>query len=351
MRWQTVLAGSLLWAILAVPAWSEVAKESESCLECHGSEGMSMTLPGGEELSVTVDREVYGKSVHGSMLACTDCHADISEYPHPERKLETRREYTLALYEACKQCHFEHYTRSLESIHYKMVSQGDKNAPVCVDCHGAHDITKPGQPRNRISQTCARCHAAVSEAYSNSVHGKASAQADNPDVPVCTDCHAAHSMEDPRTRSFGMKTPELCGNCHADPERMKKYGLSTKVVDTYLQDFHGVTIKFQKSDDAPPAQESLQPVCTDCHGVHDIARTDDPDSAVMKANLVQTCRKCHPDATESFPNAWLGHYEPTWSKAPLVCAINLFYGLFIPFLVIGLLVQIVLHVWRVAINR
>jgi len=71
----------------------------------------------------------------------------------------------------------------------------------------------------------------------------------------------------------------------------------------------------------------------------------------MKANLVQTCRKCHPDATESFPNAWMGHYEPTWSKAPLVCAINLFYGLFIPFLVIGLLVQIVLHVWRVAINR
>ena len=38
------------------------------------------------------------------------------------------------------------------------IARGDRMAPTCVDCHGAHDVTPPNQPRSRISQTCAACH-------------------------------------------------------------------------------------------------------------------------------------------------------------------------------------------------
>lgn len=345
MRWTAFLAGALLWVALAAPTRADVAQGSESCLDCHGAEGMTMTLPDGTEMSVTVDAESWKKSVHGASLACTDCHADISDYPHPERTYPTRRAYTLATYEACKQCHFEHYTRTLESIHYTLLAKGDRSAPVCVDCHGAHDVSRPAEPRGRISETCSQCHEGVFKEWSGSVHGKASA-----DTPVCTDCHSAHSIQDPRTRQFGLRTPEMCGKCHADEERMRPYGLSTNVLKTYLQDFHGMNVRFQRSDSGSP-DEKLQPVCTDCHGVHDIADTKNPDSSVMQENLVATCRKCHPEATANFPQAWLGHYEPTLEDAPLVFAINLFYGLLIPFMIVGLVVQIVLHVWRVAINR
>ena len=71
----------------------------------------------------------------------------------------------------------------------------------------------------------------------------------------------------------------------------------------------------------------------------------------MKVNLVQVCRKCHPNATENFPAAWLSHYEPSPDKAPLVYYVKLFYQIFIPFVILGLLLQILLHIWRVVVNR
>jgi hypothetical protein len=66
---------------------------------------------------------------------------------------------------------------------------------------------------------------------------------------------------------------------------------------------------------------------------------------------VKRCQKCHPGATEEFPNAWLSHYEPSLSNAPLVFLINLTYKIFIPFMLIGLILQILLHIWRYAVNR
>jgi hypothetical protein len=66
---------------------------------------------------------------------------------------------------------------------------------------------------------------------------------------------------------------------------------------------------------------------------------------------VARCRKCHADATENFPDAWLSHYQPSFKRAPLVFAVTFLYKLFIPVIVIGLILQILLHIWRYAVNR
>ncbi len=92
-------------------------------------------------------------------------------------------------------------------------------------------------------------------------------------------------------------------------------------------------------------------VCTDCHGIHDITKTKGDNSTVLKAKLLSRCQKCHPKATENFPDTWMSHYEPTFKRAPLVYTINLIYKIFIPFMLIGLILQILLHIWRYAVNR
>jgi hypothetical protein len=97
--------------------------------------------------------------------------------------------------------------------------------------------------------------------------------------------------------------------------------------------------------------QRLAAVCTDCHGVHDIQKSDDPKSTVMAANLQRTCGKCHEGASASFPQAWLSHYVPTPQKAPIVWGVMLFYKVMIPFMVGGLVLQIALHLWRVVVNR
>jgi predicted CXXCH cytochrome family protein len=337
---------TLLGTAAAAPAPSQ---ELETCLSCHGDPALAMKLPSGETVSLYVDWKAFAGSVHRDKLGCVECHAGSDQVPHPPRNFRTKRDITIAYFEQCKRCHFANYTKTLDSVHYARVAHGDPRAPVCSDCHSAHAVARPNVPRSRLSRTCATCHAAVFEVYARSVHGRALLEEQNRDVPVCTDCHRSHDIRDPRTASFQLETPALCGTCHTDERLMRKYGLSTRVVDSYLSDFHGMTASLRKAD--PSRSGAVTAGCTDCHGIHDITKVRAPDSTVMQAKLVKVCQRCHPDATDSFPAAWLGHYEPSPTKAPVVYAVTLFYWIFIPFVVGGLLLQILLHLWRVVVNR
>ena len=264
-------------------------------------------------------------------LTCADCH-------------EGEKEVT------CRRCHFANYTRTLDSVHQAAVARGDRTAPECVDCHGAHEIQKPAAPRTRISDTCARCHQGAAAAYAKSVHGRLLGTEAAADVPVCTDCHRSHDIGGPHQAAWDLSTPDMCGRCHANEALMKKYGLSTAVLQTYLADFHGKTASLRQHQGVTAAGKVVAR-CTDCHGVHDITRADDPASPVIKANLQKTCQKCHGETNANFPDAWLSHYEPSVSKAPVVYAVKLAYAVLIPFMIGGLGLQILLHVWRFMVNR
>jgi hypothetical protein len=82
-----------------------------------------------------------------------------------------------------------------------------------------------------------------------------------------------------------------------------------------------------------------------------MTRARGADSNVMKANLVKTCQRCHEGATANFSSAWMSHYEPTLQKAPMVYAVRIGYMVLIPFMIGGLVLQILLHLWRVVVNR
>ena len=345
------LVGLAMMAFLqAPPAGSGAVAEVEECLACHGDPQMALDLPSGERRSLYVDRRALEGSVHGRDVRCTDCHPGMGEVPHPARPYRNAAEFRAGFREACKSCHFENYREAFDSVHQRSLARGDVHAPSCVECHGSHGVAPPAQPRSAISRTCAACHEGVVRTYAQSVHGRALMEEENADVPVCTDCHRGHAIADPRGSAWLLKTPEMCGGCHADAKRMARYGLSTNVLQTYLADFHGMTASLSQGAQRAPDRK-VTALCIDCHGVHDITRVDEPGSRVLKANLVKTCQQCHPGATESFPAAWLSHYEPTWKRAPLVYGVKVFYLVFIPLVIGGLVVQILLHLWRVVVNR
>lgn len=326
--------------------------DNQVCLSCHSNPAQQMKAANGESISLYVDPDAFKASVHGAKnVACVMCHTQISGYPHREYKPADRRQVTLDLYPSCKQCHTDNYEKTLDSVHQKALAAGNRLGAVCTDCHGAHDVRPPDQPRWRIAQTCSKCHGAIFNQFKDSVHGSALAQ-DNPDVPSCTDCHGVHTIPDPTTQAFRLKSPtEMCGKCHTDPQRMSKYNLTTNVLNSYVSDFHGTTVEiFQKQS---PDQMTNKPVCFDCHGVHDIAATADPQGGLqIKSNLLRTCQKCHPDATtESFTDAWLSHYEPSPTKFPVVYYVSLFYTIFVPTVLGFMVVMVVLDVTRRILNR
>lgn len=329
---------AMLAAAPAAHAQGPAPSSNEACLQCHGNPELSKQLPSGEPLSLFIDDQHFATSVHAkNNIACVQCHTNISGYPHPSGFVpRDRREVTLSMNTQCRQCHDKEFSKNLDGMHMRALAAGDRNAAVCTDCHSAHEVQPPDQPRSRIPQTCAQCHSTIFDDYARSVHGAALLNGGNPDVPTCIDCHGVHNIGDPTSAAFRLKSPEICARCHTDQQKMAKYNLSTNVLNTYVADFHGTTVSlFEKQS---PDAATNKAVCYDCHGVHNIMKVDDPNSTVYKQNLLKTCERCHPDATvSSFTGAWMSHYNATPQQYPLVYYINLFYWILIP-LVIGAMV-------------
>lgn len=374
------------WRVEASAPFSPVSVEGgvasgsdpdTNCLMCHSDPDFKGTFRNGELISLYVDNGEYEQSVHGPAgLECLACHTSISRYPHHEEEQVTcvachgeavskgnityatlrvqlpyadRREMTLTINEACRSCHEREFEVAGDSAHVRVLRGGNREAPVCVDCHGSHDITPPEEPRAKISHTCGKCHRAVYSTYRTSIHGSALDQESNPDVPTCVDCHGVHSVRGPRDAAFRNDSIAICGECHANKALMDKYGISTSVFQTYLDDFHGRTVDlFRRQHLGIPSNKA---VCFDCHGIHNIRRVDDPLSTVYPTNLQHTCQQCHTDANIRFPRAWLGHYIPTLEETPALYVVNLAYRILIPLVIGGFLLYIGLDARRRWLDR
>ena len=343
----------------AAPSFQEDKPSNDFCLACHQEEGIDKTL-GSESLPVTINPTQFGESVHSKEgIACVDCHPQISDYPHPDVKVKNTRDFTLTFLETCKDCHEEQYANAHDSVHQKAFDEGNKEAAVCMDCHNPHTQTRltgttsgelTASARLHVPETCAQCHSTIYDQYKASVHGNALTEEGNTDVPTCIDCHGVHNIQSPTTVTFRNTTPYLCAKCHTDPEIMGKYNIHTNVLDSYVADFHGATVKLFEEEF--PGQPTNKPVCTDCHGVHDIGKVSNAETGIaMQENLLVKCQRCHPDATTNFSAAWMSHYEPSPEHFPLVYYVNLFYKFFIPAVLGGMILFILTDIYRRIVNR
>lgn len=146
--------------ILALPLSLGFPQQKSECLQCHGTsdilkmseeERLSLVIPSEgkkeerptKKVSLYVDEGRFGRSVHSS-LECTDCHADISELPHPQRlqkvdcstcHTEVSEAYQGSGHPAeCYDCHNPHYAQS-----FTLIRVSEKNEP-CLKCHMWKDI-------------------------------------------------------------------------------------------------------------------------------------------------------------------------------------------------------------------
>jgi predicted CXXCH cytochrome family protein len=330
-------AGSDLIRFVENGLFRDDLSDTEYCLACHSVPDQFFFFENGDRLSLVVTAEELHDSVHGAdnpwqELVCDDCHVD-QEFPHDPVTPESFREYRLEKYPLCGRCHEPKYESTLDDAHGLALAEGNEDAAVCTDCHSSHDTPVPNEPRERISHTCEQCHSTIFNEYAQSVHGEALLEEGNLDVPTCIECHGVHNLTDPKTALFRIESPELCATCHANEEMMDRYDISTEVFDTYVADFHGTTVTLFEQQS--PDVETNKAVCFDCHGVHDIREPEDPDNGI-KANLLETCQQCHPNATENFSDAWTSHYQPSLEHNVLVFLVNWFYRIIIPATVGGL---------------
>jgi cytochrome b subunit of formate dehydrogenase len=296
----SILAAWLVAALCAIfsafPAQAQVL-ENETCLGCHGNEGFSVPGPDGKPRDLHVFADKFGKSVHGKRL-CVECHKNITAIPH-EPGTQVRV--------SCVECHesqwksaqlegkekesarmsyvVQQIDRYMKSIHARpsREDQSRTNA-TCYNCHDAHYVFPAGSEGRtewhlNIPNTCGKCHARQREEYAKSVHGKAVLEDKNAYAAVCSDCHSTHDVESPAKASARLAIVQNCGTCHAES------------LKTYTGTYHGQvgTLGF-----------AYTAKCYDCHGSHGIQRVSDTGSSVHPENRLNTCQKCHKDATEGF---------------------------------------------------
>ncbi len=289
-------------------------RQEMGCRDCHGDfkltdEGHGLIPPVKCESCHDEEADAVSESIHAKApgykpLKCKDCHG--THYISSDSKCSSR-EFRVQMNETCGSCHINsdryEFTESKRnfvksyfySVHNMTIKKGGLVfSATCVDCHGSHSVMaqkndhKSKVDRRNIPETCGTCHAGVLKEYLDSIHGKRFSEG-NTDAPVCTDCHDKHLIlnhYDKKSASYPVNIPDTCLKCHSDPKFIKKYGFSSLTKTNYGDSFHGAALKLGDTDVA---------TCVSCHGTHDILRQDNPKSTVYRANLGDTCGKCHLD--------------------------------------------------------
>ena len=164
-RWLGIGALTLL-LLLALSASVNAAQgDNGTCLGCHNNKDLSIKLASGEVLPLYVDPAVHNSSIHGMKgQTCVSCHTNISGYPHPKVTAGDRRSFQMERYTQCQTCHPEQYKGTLDSNHARALAGGNRNAAICTDCHGSHNVSDANSPRQKVSQACQKCHSKIPRA-------------------------------------------------------------------------------------------------------------------------------------------------------------------------------------------
>jgi hypothetical protein len=137
--------------------------------------------------------------------------------------------------------------------------------------------------RQQIPHTCGKCHVGVVETYQRSIHGQRLSE-DDPNAPVCIDCHTTHSITHAGTSQFTMDVISECGACHDRPSMRT----DRSFYETYRKSYHGQVTALGSMRAAR---------CSDCHGSshNALLRKKCPGSLYAPFELTNyaLCFECH----------------------------------------------------------
>ncbi|HZU97486.1 MAG TPA: cytochrome c3 family protein [Planctomycetota bacterium] len=229
-------------ALVLLAALPARAQQTDSCIECHTEQDPPLSTP----------VKLLAGDVHGEAhLSCADCHGgdrSLEDVKAHRSEGYVGRPKALEVATMCGRCHSDiekmrgfdprlptdQQAKYLTSQHGKLAAQGDLNAATCVSCHGAHGIKRPSDPDSKVSP---------------------------------------------------LHVVETCSGCHADPVRMKPYGIPTNQLEAYEKSVHGHARLVERDTGAP--------ACNTCHGSHGLVPAG-------LASVFDACGKCHETQAELF---------------------------------------------------
>lgn len=148
------------------------------------------------------------------------------------------------------------------------------------------------------STGCFLCHSEVRAKYKLSIHYIENVS--------CVDCHGGNEnvldIKKAHSGNFRGKFTkssviELCAKCHSSAEKMSPYGIPFNQKELYMMSAHGKLLYKNKK----------VPVCSDCHGYHEVYKTQDKKSPVNRVKVPYLCGGCHKSEFEDYSQSI--HFE------------------------------------------
>ena len=264
------------------------------CQQCHEKEPHGI-----------LNRKDAKSKVHRANIAktCAECHEKKEVMAKFQHKLHPLRSYEL-------------------TVHGKSFTQGNTEAATCSDCHGGHNNQYRGNrdsmlAGHNVAKTCGKCHESEQKAYEKSVHGMAALK-DVREAPLCITCHGEHNIHSVSSKESDVYKTSIstnCSSCHASERIARKFNFPLDRLDSYRSSFHGTMDRYG----------SLQVAnCASCHGAHEILPSSNPESTVSAKNLPKTCGKCHPGAGANLSVGNI-HMNPAYAEGGLVYWVRIVY--------------------------
>ena len=287
------------------------AHAEQACAQCHT--GVDLTQeerPCAAELD-PVDCSIchapvveeYESSTHGTLFAAGDTDAPGCLSCHDQHYTLAKTNPTAPTFAQnvpllCAQCHrageqaavrirsdvVDIVQSYVDSIHGKgLLESGLVVTATCADCHTAHGELPPEDERStvhpaNVQGTCSKCHLGIGEIFKTSIHWPENNDTEK-DLPTCNTCHSSHTIIRSDLSDFRFQMMSQCGSCHHDE------------AETFFDTFHG---KVSRLGSAGAAK------CYDCHGTHGILPSTNPESALGRNNVVDTCGQCHEGSHRQF---------------------------------------------------
>lgn len=259
------------------------AQSNQDCLSCHSDNSLTMERAG-KQISLFVDESSYKKSVHQEFI-CVDCHEGFKADDIPHRK-KIKPVNCLTCHDDVPLKHVFHPQLA------KFISAGKTPEVTCNDCHGKHDIISSELPSlkfydTKVSESCTECHSDVKKKFTSSEHGLA-LLGNVPGAPNCLTCHR-HEVSNLNgfrdSLMFKQEQEKICLSCHLDnPDVKARTSPSAGFIAAYENSVHGHALLNGNSKAAN---------CVDCHGSHEMKKGLDPTAKVNKLHIPETCSKCH----------------------------------------------------------
>lgn len=287
--WRRVLLG-LAAVVLGIGSADLLAAEekaaasvnsSTSCLECHSDNTLTMRKQE-HDASIFVDQVKFGKSAH-SALECVDCHEGFDGESLPHKK-------PIAAV-SCAACHEDAAKKHAFHADFSGKVLPEAANLACASCHGTHEIVKlrssesPFAPKRQV-ESCGKCHDTALNQFTASAHGKALAGA-VADAPVCLTCHQKPVTRGYKAASVQLKLAQaqLCESCHVKKSSVADQTIrGMGFVSSFDQSVHGAALHKGKAEAAN---------CIDCHGAHEMNRSVATGARINKQNQTATCAVCH----------------------------------------------------------